>query len=72
MIQAGFVSQHVCYHFVLDADVPPRTHEDVLRTGIWSEEWNPEDMLCEMIDGNYSQRQTYVFTYSARTRWVAD
>ena len=51
MIQAGLVSQQVCYHVVLDADVPPRTHEDGLGTGIWPEEWNPEDMLCKMNDG---------------------
>ena len=26
MIQSGLVPQHMCNHFVLEADVPPRTH----------------------------------------------
>ena len=34
MIQSVLVPQHMCFHFVREADVPPRTHEDVLRTGI--------------------------------------
>lgn len=52
MIQSGLVPQHMCYHFVLEADVPPRTHEDVLRTGIWPTDWSPNEMLCKINDGH--------------------
>ena len=46
MIQSGLVPQH------READVPPRTHEDVRRTGIWPTNWSPNEMLCKINDGH--------------------
>ena len=52
MIQETLVSSHVCYHFVHEADVPPRTCKDVHHTGIWPEHWDPKEMLGNMNDGH--------------------
>ena len=51
MIQAKFVSPHVCFHFVYEADAPPRTCKDVLDTGILPVPWNPSEMLGKINDG---------------------
>ena len=37
MIQEKLVSSHVVYHFVHEADAPPRTSDDIRHTGIWPE-----------------------------------
>ena len=52
MIQEKLISSHVCYHFVHEADVLPRTCKDGLHTGIWPEQWDPKEMLGNMNDGH--------------------
>ena len=56
MIQAKLVSSHVCFHFVREAEVPPRTCKDVLDTGIWPEHWDPSEMLGKINDGKVFSR----------------
>ena len=51
MIQADLVSRHVVYHFVQSADLPNRTKDDLLKSGIWPGEFDPKRVLCTMNDG---------------------
>ena len=64
MIQADLVSQHVSDRVVHKADVTNRTKDDVLKPGMWPEEFNPKQMLCNMNDGQtiFKDNPMLVFT----------